>query len=282
MRRVGILPPPARAAPPRFASALSGAVPTDAAAAQARVRAEIDVPRMPETLALPGFSEPFSSLSHLLAAGVYLTVGMVLVRRGRGDAARVFVLCVFVFSCVFLLSMSGVYHLLTPGGNGHAVLQRLDHAGIFCLIAGSFTPVHWLLFSGGARWGVLLLIWILAITGITLKAIFFTDIPEWLGLSLYMGLGWIGLGSGIALWRRYGGGLVRPLVYSGLAYTTGGVLEFLRMPVVVPGILGPHELLHLGVIAGIGFHFRFLFGVLGTIPRTGADDSLAEHPQTLV
>lgn len=225
---------------------------------------------MMETLAIPGFSEPVSSLSHLIGAGACLVAGIVLLRRGRGSAARMFVLGVFVFSCVFLLSMSGVYHLLEPRGTGHAVLQRLDHAGIFLVIAGSFTPVHWLLFRGWARWGVLALIWTLAVTGITLKAIFFDDIPEWLGLSLYLALGWIGLASGIALWRRYGGSLVRPLVYSGLAYTTGAVLEFLRMPVIVPGVLGPHELLHLGVIAGIGFHFAFLFRALDTHPATTA------------
>lgn len=219
---------------------------------------------------IPGFSEPFSSLSHLFAAGACVFAGFHLLRRGRGDASRVFVLAVFVFSCVFLLSMSGVYHLLAPGGGGHKVLQRLDHAGIFLLIAGSFTPVHWLLFHGWARWGVLLLIWALAITGMTLKAIFFDDIPEWLGLSLFMGLGWIGLASGIALWRRHGGRLVRPLVYSGVAYTVGGLLEFLRTPVVIPGVLGPHELLHLGVIAGIAFHFAFLFGALNAPSPKGA------------
>jgi channel protein (hemolysin III family) len=220
---------------------------------------------MNETIAIPGFAEPFSSMSHLLSAGIFVIVGMMLLQRGRGSASRVLVLAVFVFSCLFLLSMSGVYHLLNADGKGHMVLQRLDHAGIFLLIAGSFTPVHWLLFEGWARWGVLVLIWTLAVTGITLKAIFFEDIPELLGLSLFLGLGWIGLASGVAIWRRYGTWLVQPLVYSGLAYTAGGLLEFLRMPTVIPGVLGPHELLHLAVIVGIGFHFRFLFGVLKTV-----------------
>ena len=215
-----------------------------------------------ETLPIPGFSDPFSSLSHLLGAGAFTVAGFFLLRRGRGSASRLFVLGVFVFSCVFLLSMSGVYHLLAPGGAGHTVLQRLDHAGIFLLIAGSFTPVHWILFRGWGRWGVLLLIWSLAITGITLKAIFFDSIPESLGLTLYLGLGWIGLASGISVGRRYGFLLVKPLVFSGLAYTLGGLLEFLRMPVLIPGIAGPHELLHIGVLVGIAFHFRFLFGVL--------------------
>ena len=218
-----------------------------------------------EIYSVPGFAEPFSSLSHFLGTAVCVVAGYFLLHRGRGNLPRLISLGIFVFSCVFLLAMSGVYHLLSPEGSGHRVLQRLDHAAIFTLIAGSFTPVHWILFKGWERWGVLLLIWALAATGITLKAIFFDDIPEWLGLALYLGLGWIGLGSGITLWRRYGADLVMPLVYSGLSYTLGGVLEFLRSPVVVPGVLGPHELLHLGVLAGIGFHFRFLFGVLDRV-----------------
>ncbi len=218
-----------------------------------------------DTYAIPGFAEPISSLTHLLSAGVFAVVGVFLLRRGRGDAARLFVLGVFVVCCVFLLSMSGVYHLLDSRGAAHRVLQRLDHAAIFAVIAGSFTPIHWILFTGWGRWGVLLLIWSLAITGITLKAIFFESIPEAVGLASYLGLGWIGLASGLALGRRYGFGLIRPLVYSGLSYTAGGLLEFLRWPVLIPGVLGPHEFLHIGVIAGIGFHFRLLFGVLDRV-----------------
>jgi channel protein (hemolysin III family) len=223
------------------------------------------------TYSIPGFAEPVSSISHLLSAGIFAALGVLLLRRGQGSITRLTVLAVFVFSCVFLLSMSGVYHLLTPGGAGHRVLQRLDHAGIFVLIAGSFTPVHGILFTGWGRWGVLLLIWALAATGITLKVIFFDSIPEWLGLTLYLSLGWFGLASGITLWRRYGGALVRPLVFSGLSYTVGGLLEFLRMPILIPGVIGPHELLHISVLAGIGFHFRFLFGVLDRAAPRGAE-----------
>ncbi len=227
-----------------------------------------------ETYPIPGFAEPVSSLTHLLSAGIFAVAGGFLLRRGRGDMARIVALGVFVFCCVFLLSMSGVYHLLDAGA-AHRVLQRLDHAGIFAVIAGSFTPIHWILFAGWGRWGVLLLVWALAITGITLKVVFFDEIPEWLGLATYLGLGWIGLASGFVLWRRFGFGLIRPLVCSGLAYTVGGVLEFLRMPVIIPGVVGPHELLHLGVIAGVAFHFRFLFGVLERLtPNLAASGSI--------
>lgn len=229
-----------------------------------------------ETYPIPGFSEPVSSLTHLLSAGVFAVVGFFLLRKSRGSVARMFALGVFVFTCLFLLSMSGVYHLLEAGGAGHKVLQRLDHAAIFALIAGSFTPIHWILFRGWGRWGVLVLIWSLAITGLTLKVIFFESIPEWLGLTFFLGLGWIGLASGAVLWRRYGFALIRPLVYSGLFYSAGAVLEFLRWPVLIPGVLGPHELFHLAVLAGIGFHFRFLFGLLEPLP-SGRSIRAAAH-----
>ena len=215
-----------------------------------------------EVYPIPGFADPVSSLIHLSGAGVFAVLGFFLLRQGRGNVNCMIALSVFVFTSVFLLSMSGVYHLVSPDGLSHKVFQRLDHAAIFALIAGSFTPLHAILFRGFWRWGILLLIWGLAITGIALKVIFFDTIPEWLGLMLYLSLGWMGLASGIALWRRFGFAFIKPVVYSGLAYTVGALLEFLRWPTIIPGVLGPHELFHIAVLAGIGFHWRFVFGML--------------------
>ncbi|MEK6748738.1 MAG: hemolysin III family protein [Pseudomonadota bacterium] len=210
---------------------------------------------------IPGFSEPFSSLSHLLAAGVMLALGIRLIINGRGNAGRVIALIVYIFSAVFLLSMSGVFHLLQPGGSGRMVLQRLDHAGIFLLIAGTFTPVHMILFSGWWRWGMLAVIWSIAITSITLKTIFFNEIAEWLGLSLYLGLGWFGAISGIRLIRCHGYACIKPLVYGALAYTLGAIMEFSGTPDLIPGMLGPHELFHIAVLFGIGYHFVFVWRI---------------------
>jgi channel protein (hemolysin III family) len=165
---------------------------------------------------------------------------------------------IYAFSCVLLLSLSGVYHLLTPGGEGRAVLQRLDHGAIFVLIAGTFTPVHGILFRGRTRSVPLVLIWSAAATGIVLKSVFFGDFPEWLGLSLYLGLGWVGVASGIVLWCRFGPAFVRSLVWGAVAYTGGAMLEFLRWPVLFAGVVGPHELFHAAVLTGVGFHWRFV------------------------
>lgn len=223
---------------------------------------------VPDIYAIPGFSEPFSSMTHLLAAGVFLALGSWLTFRNRTSLSHVVSLSVFTFSCVFLLAMSGVFHLLEPGGSGRAVLQRLDHAGIFVLIAGTFTPVHGILFRGWWRWGMLILIWAVAITGLTLKTIFFSDISEWLGLTFYLGLGWVGLVSAILLYRRFGTHLLYPLLYGALAYTLGAVMEFVRFPVVIPGVIGPHEMFHVAVLMGLSLHFvlvhRFCRPVLST------------------
>src|SRR3954454_18390113 len=140
-------------------------------------------------LPIPGFSDPFSSLTHLGGALVFAWLSVSLVQRGRGNPGRVVSLIVFAFSCVLLLSLSGVYHLLSPGSAGRDVLQRLDHAAIFVLIAGSFTPAHTILFRGPWRWGVLAGVWALAITGLVLKTVYFTSMPEWFGLTLYLGFG---------------------------------------------------------------------------------------------
>lgn len=212
-----------------------------------------------QIIPIAGFSEPFSSLTHLIAAGVFFVLGIMLMYRGRGHAGRVAALGVFSFSIVFLLAMSGVYHLLQPGGVARAVLQRLDHAGIFFLIAGTFTPIHGLLFRRSLRWGILLLIWAVAITGITLKSIFFEDIAEWLSLTLYLGLGWVGALTGILLYRRFHFQFIKYLLLGALAYTIGAVFEYLRYPVLIDGVIGPHELFHVFVILGITFHYMFVF-----------------------
>jgi len=231
--------------------------------------------------AIPGFSEPFSSLSHLLAAGVFVMLGVSLLYHGWGNRGREVGICVFIFSCVFLLSMSGVFHLLEPGGAGREVMQRLDHAAIFVLIAGTFTPLHILLFRGWRRWGLLLLIWALGITGLTLKTIFFHQMPELLGLALYLGMGWLGLVSAYLIYQRYGPHFVRPLVYGALAYTLGAVLDFLHFPTLIVGVVGPHELFHVCVLFGIGYHWSLVRQVTyahrtgGLIPRLKLSDVIA-------
>lgn len=226
------------------------------------------MPDAGRVLSIAGFSDPVSSLSHLAGAVVFAVLAVVLLRRGRGDAARMLSLSVFAFSCVLMLSLSGVYHLLSPDTAGREVLRRLDHAAIFVLIAGSFTPVHAILFRGAWRWGMLALVWSAALAGLIIKSVFFTAVPEWLGLMMYLGLGWLGILSALALARRYGMRFIRPILWGAFAYTVGAVAEFLRWPVLLAGVVGPHELFHLAVLAGISCHWAFILHIAAGAPAS--------------
>jgi channel protein (hemolysin III family) len=214
------------------------------------------------TISIPGFSEPFSSISHLLGALVFFVYGIKLISTARSHFGWAVAVSVFVISGMFLLSMSGVFHLLELEGVSRAVLQRLDHAGIFALIAGTFTPPHTILFTGFWRWGFLVVIWSLAIAGVTLKSIFFNDLAEWVGLMAYLGLGWLGILSAYMTHRLHGFSILKPLLYGALAYTVGATLEFLRLPVVISGVFGPHELFHIAILAGLAWHWIFIRNLL--------------------
>lgn len=206
-----------------------------------------------------GFQDPVSTLTHLLAAPAFLLLGFFLLRRGQGDRSRQCFLGVFVFATVFLLTMSGLYHMMALSSTSRAVMERLDHGAIFVLIAGTFTPAYGILYQGFWRWGPLIFVWTCAVAGIALKTIFFAQVPEWLGLGMFLGLGWLGMFSAMALWWRFGWAFVRPLLWGGIAYTVGALLEFWSVPMLARGVIGPHEFYHLVVLAGLACHWRFVF-----------------------
>jgi len=221
---------------------------------------------MIDIYSVPGFTHPLSSIIHFSGAIFFTYLAYFLIRRGKGSSIRIVSLAIFSSSCVFLLVISAVYHLLEASGTAHAVFQRLDHAAIFLVIAGTFTAIHCILFTGFLRWGFLIIVWVLAISGLVVKTIYFTTIPEWLGLSFYLGLGWMGLYMGYKLWQRYGFAFIRPLVIGGICYTVGAIIEYHHELIIFTGILGPHEILHIAVLAGIGFQWWFIIKAMDRFP----------------
>lgn len=211
---------------------------------------------------LPGFYEPFNAISHLVAAAIFAVLGVKLVRFGRGDPARVLFLVVYSLSTVFLLSMSAVFHMTVRGGTASRVMERLDHGAIFILIAGTFTAVHGILFRGAARWIPLALVWCVAATCVTLKTVFFESLPEWVGLSFYLGMGWGVALTAIPIFHRHGVAYLAPLFAGGAAYSIGAVMEAMGWFVVIPGVVQAHEIWHLAVLAGALLHWRFVRGVV--------------------
>jgi channel protein (hemolysin III family) len=167
-------------------------------------------------------------------------------------------LLIFSASLFFLFSMSGTYHAL-PLGPWRAFFRRLDYAAIWLVIAGSATPVHILLFKGRWRWGLIALFWVCALTSLVILDVYFARLPYWAIVLGYTGVGSLGFISFIHLTARVGWKETTLLFLGGLAYATGGVIDYLDVPVIIPGVLGPHELFHFFVMIGAFLHWCFIY-----------------------
>ncbi len=227
-----------------------------------------------DIVSIPGFFQPFSSLSHLLGAIVFAGISLPLLLRGRGNVSRLTSLAIFCLGTVVLLSISGFYHLLDPAGAARPIVRRLDHACIFILIACSFTPSMIILFRGKQRWTILLSVWLFAIIAIVFKMFYFHQISPKQGLVLYLLMGAIGIIPCVSIARRYGMQFLMPVIWGGFAYALGGTLESFHWPVMVPGVVQWHEVFHIAVLIGLGFHWTFAFTIADG--RIEPQDSQAE------
>ncbi len=208
---------------------------------------------------LPGFYEPFCSITHLAAAGVFAILGAILLQEARGHTGRMVCMGVYAFSTVFLLAMSGVYHMLDEGSTARAVMGRLDFAAIFVLIAGTHTPIQWLFFRGKARWLTLVFIWSAAAVGVALFSVYYEEMPPNLGTGVFLVLGWSAGVCAIIVWKRLGTARMRLLIAGGVTYSIGALLLGLRWPTLIPGVIGPHELWHVAVLTAMTMHWRFFY-----------------------
>jgi channel protein (hemolysin III family) len=205
-----------------------------------------------------GLYDPIASLTHLFAAAAVLAASFFLHRKGRGDAARISSLLIFSASLFFLFSASGIYHALAPG-DWRALFRRLDYAAIWIVIAGSATPVHTLLFRGHWRWGMPAVFWGAALTCLVLLEVYFTRLPYWAIMTGYIGLGSVGLVTFFNITARYGVKEAVLLLMGALAYAAGGLVDYFGGPVLIPGVFGAHELLHVLVMAGAVMHWLFIY-----------------------
>lgn len=210
-------------------------------------------------------TELVSSILHLLGALAALTAALPLfVRYGQRPALRC-AAALHVFCVVFMLSMSGLYHLACQlYGDMTApseVLRRMDHIGVWLAMAGFFVLPHLVLFRGAWRWGPLLGVWIGALTGIAMKVVWFGHLGRMENFALYAALSSLGMLSTARLLLTLGLRRARWLLVFWAGFMGGAVFFVLRPPDLVAGVFGHHEVWHLGVLLGTYAHWRFVLQI---------------------
>ena len=197
----------------------------------------------------PG-EELANSVSHgvgLLGA-IAATPVLLLSAVRHGDAARIAGAGVFAGAMVLLYLTSTLYHAL-PGNRAKGVFQVLDHAAIFLMIAGTYTPFTLGVLRGAWGWTLFGLVWGLALAGIVLTAAGGVRYPK-LTTSLYLAMGWLILVAVKPLWLRMPPEGLFWLLAGGIAYTVGVVFYAARR------LRYGHFVWHLFVIAGTACHFN--------------------------
>lgn len=198
--------------------------------------------------------EPLSGLTHLVTA-VFALIGMIiLLVIGWGTPGKIISLMIYSISLVLMFVTSGIYHAVKARPEVIDILRKIDHSAIYLLIAGTYTPICYNLFSGFWKWGILGVIWSLALIGIGVK-IFWINAPRWLTAGIYLFMGWMCI---LALREMLvvipAGGLIW-LLAGGLIYSLGAVVYITKKPDFFPGIFGFHEVWHIFVILGALAHY---------------------------
>lgn len=198
--------------------------------------------------------EPVNGLTHFFACLVAAIATIVLLVMEGRSPTRGISLGIYGLSLTLLFGASAAYHMAPLGERGTALLRRLDHSAIYLLIAGTYTPFCVLAFSGFWRWGLLSVIWALAIIGIVVK-MFVMQAPRWLSAGTYVVMGWLCLAAVGQMLQALPAPVLIWLTAGGLIYTLGAFVYITRMLDFAPGRFGFHEVWHILVILGAVAHF---------------------------
>ncbi len=183
---------------------------------------------------------------HLVAAAVTpFALGLLLL---IADSPRDYVgAAIFGASLILLYTTSGIYHVMPQSIRFHGILRKMDHSMIFLLIGGTYTPFALKLLDNG--WGIPILsvVWGLGGAGIVLKIIA-PQAPRWLGVSIYLAIGWVGLIPVAQIAKTLPLEALVLLIVGGSLYSIGGLMYLYRWPNPFPRVFGFHEVFHSMVI----------------------------------
>jgi hemolysin III len=198
---------------------------------------------------------------HAATFPVAIVLGTILIVMADGVAAKVSS-AIFVASSLMLFGVSALYHRLNWGPKARGVLKRLDHANIFLLIAGSYTPITVLALPQDKAVLLLSLVWGGAALGIGFR-VFWIGAPRWLYVPLYVVLGWAAMMFVVDFFQA--NWVMMTLIFvGGMCYTAGAVFYALKRPNPVPGVF--HEIFHTLTLLAFLCHWTGIFLVATNPP----------------
>jgi hemolysin III len=190
---------------------------------------------------------------HLIWFGASLVLGTLLLVRAQGST-RITAIAIYATSVSALFGISALYHRGNWTDAWRQRLQRLDHAMIFFLIAGTATPAYLLAMRGAFRLTCLIVMWSLTLIAATIHMARMRA-PEVVVGATFLGLGWL---AGLALpgvWIHAGSAPGTLMLAGGLLYTTGAISYHRRRPDPYPSVFGYHEVFHAYVCAAATCQF---------------------------
>ena len=204
--------------------------------------------------------EPVNSLTHWAGAFLALIGLVALLIVGWGTPAKVVSFVVYGLSLIFLFSASATYHMVQVKDKALEIFHKVDHAAIYLLIAGTYTPFCVNAFSGFWKWGLLSIVWLLALIGIMVK-VFYIRAPRWLNAGIYLVMGWLCIGAIGQMLAVLPVWVLSWLIAGGLIYTLGAVVYITKIFNFIPGVFGFHEVWHIFVMLAAAAHFVAVLGM---------------------
>lgn len=207
---------------------------------------------MVENLPVPG-KPLLRGWLHLGAAPVALVAGLALTATAPTLAGRVS-FAVFTLTAVLLFGTSAIYHRGNWSDHTRAILRRMDHANIFLIIAGTYTPLTVLLLDGPTARTILTIVWAGALLGLLFRVLWL-GAPRWMYVPIYLALGWVAMGFIGPFYEAGGAAVVTLIIVGGLCYTVGAIIYGTKWPRGSAKYFGFHEIFHALTIAGFTCHF---------------------------
>jgi hemolysin III len=189
---------------------------------------------------------------HAVTAPVAAVAGLVLVALADGPEAR-WACVVFALTSILLFGNSALYHRVNWSPRVKLALKRVDHANIFLLIAGTYTPLSLLALPPGRGIVLLCVVWAGALLGVAFR-VFWIGAPRWLYVALYLVLGWAAVAYFVPLFRADAAMMVLVAV-GGLLYTGGAIVYGMKRPNPFPGRFGFHEIFHTCTVLAFLCHW---------------------------